>query len=241
MSMATVLLGTAVVLHLINHEVFHHNAAYAQDTTTVLADTEALIVIVNIERIRTQLELTEKSLNTDDLEMAFAHAFIPHTTTFPAIKSQLRAIDEQPATQLEAMLTDLPIKIRTAGKDSEGEARDDIKQIQTLLDKISQKAIGSQLMSDKGMVSKTVVFLLRDAAQSYQVSNAAAGGQEQFSQVDYENAISITARAESTYQIIAPEIDKRRRGEIDSFIAELLTAFDQKSDIMNQYRVWLLR
>src|SRR5688500_19713452 len=53
------------------------------------SDTDALIVMVNIERIRTQLWLTEQSLNKGNPEMAFAHAFIPHTTTFPAIKSQL--------------------------------------------------------------------------------------------------------------------------------------------------------
>src|SRR3712207_7802191 len=45
----------------------------------VLSDTDALIVTVNIERIRTQLWLTEQSLNQNNPEMAFAHAFIPHT------------------------------------------------------------------------------------------------------------------------------------------------------------------
>src|SRR3712207_4744133 len=47
-----------------------------------LSDTDALIVMVNIERIRTQLWLTEQSLDKNNPEMAFAHAFIPHTTTF---------------------------------------------------------------------------------------------------------------------------------------------------------------
>ena len=50
------------------------------------SDTDALILMVNIERIQAQLWLTEQSLNNGNPEMAFAHAFIPHTTTFPALK-----------------------------------------------------------------------------------------------------------------------------------------------------------
>src|SRR3712207_2748398 len=78
-----------------------------------LSDTDALIVMVNIERIRTQLWLTEQSLDRDNPEMAFAHAFIPHTTTFPAIKNQLtQTAGDQSTAQLESLLTDLPLKMR---------------------------------------------------------------------------------------------------------------------------------
>jgi hypothetical protein len=84
-------------------------SAYGQP----LSDTDALIVMVNIERIRTQLWLTEQSLDKNNPEMAFAHAFIPHTTTFPAIKGQLqRSIGDQSTIQIESLLTDLPLKMR---------------------------------------------------------------------------------------------------------------------------------
>lgn len=54
------------------------------DAQSTLSDTDALVVMVNIERIRAQLLLTQKSLADGNQDMAFAHAFIPHTTTFPA-------------------------------------------------------------------------------------------------------------------------------------------------------------
>jgi hypothetical protein len=74
------------------------------------SDTDALILMVNIERIQAQLWLTEQSLNNGNPEMAFAHAFIPHSTTFPAIKEHLVAtVGEQSAGQLESLLTDLPL------------------------------------------------------------------------------------------------------------------------------------
>ena len=67
-----------------------------------LSDTDALIFMVNIERIRTQLLLTEENLDKGNSEMAFAHAFIPHSAIFPAIKDQLTQIEgEQSAKQLE--------------------------------------------------------------------------------------------------------------------------------------------
>src|SRR3712207_9529619 len=109
--------------------------------------------------------------------MAFAHAFIPHTTTFPALKAQLeRSAGEQSTTQLESLLTDLPLTMRD-GEYSPEEARQNIGQIRVLLDQISQQSIGPQFLSDKGMVSQAIVFLLRDAVQSYATatsSNASA-------------------------------------------------------------------
>jgi high-affinity iron transporter len=141
-----------------------------------LSDTDALIVLVNIERIRTQLWLTEQSLNKSNSEMAFAHAFIPHSTTFPAIKNQLtETAGEQSTKQLESLLTDLPLKIRTR-EYSEEEARESIRQIRSLLDEISQQSVGPVFLSDKGIVSQVVVFLLRDAVQSYTTFSNASDG-----------------------------------------------------------------
>src|ERR687890_2762406 len=91
--------------------------SYAQQQMTEELNNETVVVMVNLERIRTQLLLAEKSLNIGDKDMAFAHAFIPHSTTFPSIKNQLIDINEQFTSDLEALLVDLPINIKT-GKGS---------------------------------------------------------------------------------------------------------------------------
>ena len=75
---------------------------------TRLNDTELLIVLVNLERIQTQLQLTEKSLADGDEVMAFVHAYIPHSVTFPTMKNQLNALNQSANLNLESMLTDLP-------------------------------------------------------------------------------------------------------------------------------------
>jgi high-affinity iron transporter len=200
-----------------------------------LSDTDALIVLVNIERIRTQLWLTEQSLNKDNPEMAFAHAFIPHTTTFPAIKNLLtETAGEQSTKQLESLLTDLPLKMRT-GEYSEEEARQSIGQIHGLLDEISQQSVGPEFLSDKGIVSQVVVFLLRDAVQSYTtISNASDGsGSENIPQdIDYENAVGLVQVARQNYQKTLSSLieDTRRKTEIESFFNELESSLAQRMD-----------
>ena len=200
-----------------------------------LSDTDALIVMVNIERIRTQLRLTEQSLNEDNPEMAFAHAFIPHTTTFPAIKNQLtETAGEQSTKQLESLLTDLPLKMRT-GEYTEAKTRESIEQIRGLLDQISQQSVGPEFLSDKGIVSQVVVFLLRDGVQSYTTtSNASDGsdGENNPQDIDYENAVGLVQIARQNYQeTLSPLIeDTRRKTEIESFFNELESSIAQKMD-----------
>ena len=55
---------------------------------------DALIIMVNLERIRTQLALAEKGLDAGDSEMAFAHAILPPGPTFLTIKTWLKQVDE---------------------------------------------------------------------------------------------------------------------------------------------------
>lgn len=201
----------------------------------VLSDKDALIVMVNIERIRTQLWLTEQSLDKGSPEMAFAHAFIPHSTTFPTIKNQLgQTTGEQSTKQLESLLTDLPLRMRT-GEYSEEKIRESIGQIRRLLDEISQQSAGPEFLSDKGMVSQIVVFLLRDAAQSYTtISNASNGsGSANLQQdIDYENAVGLVQVARQNYQKnLSPLIeDSRRKTEIESFFNDLESSLAQKMD-----------
>src|SRR5919202_5276075 len=109
-----------------------NNLSYAKQETIFGLKNDTLVVMVNLERMRTQLLLTEKSLDEGDKDMAFAHAFIPHSTTFPSIKNQLEQINKQFTSELETMLIDLPINIKT-GKDSLHNTKEEILKINNLL------------------------------------------------------------------------------------------------------------
>ena len=203
-----------------------------------LSDNDAIILMVNIDRIRTQLWLTEQSLSRNGHEMAFAHAFIPHTMTFPAIKAQLeKTAGDQSTKQLESLLTDLPLKIQT-GEYSEQKVKETIAQIRNLLDQMSQQALGQNIVSNKAMISQGIVFLLRDAAQSYSstipnASNGSFSNNDNLQRaVDYENAVGAVQTSHQNYQItLSPLIeDSRRKSEIETFFKQLEESISQKLD-----------
>jgi high-affinity iron transporter len=224
-----------------------NNLIYAQtsgrtSTTTSLPDQNLLIIMVNIERIRNQILLTKMSLAADDKDMAFAHSYIPHSAIFPSIKDQLNDINSQSALRLESLLTDLPIIIKTSQEaDSKGKIKNDLTEIEKLLDNIFNQAIGKDLLSNKTMIAHTIVFLLRDAGKSYQLSDAAANvaapinqqqtdNRKKFSKVDYENAIGLINISKSNYNKISDSIDERRKEEINSFLRQIENSIRQKSD-----------
>ncbi|MFL6499046.1 MAG: FTR1 family protein [Nitrososphaera sp.] len=218
-------------------QLFASGSLYAYGQA--LSDNDAIILMVNIDRIRTQLWLTEQSLSRNDHEMAFAHAFIPHTMTFPAIKAQLeKTAGDQSTKQLESLLTDLPLKIQT-GEYSEQKVKETIAQIRNLLDQMSQQALGQNILSNKAMISQGIVFLLRDAAQSYSstISNASNGSFSNNNDnlqraVDYENAVGAVQTSHQNYQItLSPLIeDSRRKSEIETFFKQLEESISQKLD-----------
>jgi high-affinity iron transporter len=219
------------IIVIIQPSISNSFSAYGQ----VVSNTDALIVMVNIERIRTQLWLTEQSLDKGNAEMAFAHAFIPHTTTFPAIKNQLTKIaGEQSTNELESLLTDLPLRMRT-GEYSEEKTRESIGQIRGLLDQIAQQSVGPEFLSDKGIISQVVIFLLRDAVQSYTtISNASNGSGNENPQhnIEYENAVGLVHIARQIYQETLSSLiqDTRRKAEIESFFNELENSLAQRMD-----------
>jgi high-affinity iron transporter len=122
------------------------------------------------------------------------------------------------------------------GEYSEEKTRESIGQIRILLDQISQQSVGPEFLSDKGMVSQAVVFLLRDAVQSYAttISNASNGSDSTNLQqaIDYENAVGLVQIAHQNYQKTLSSLieDSRRRTEIESFFNELESSLAQKMD-----------
>jgi high-affinity iron transporter len=195
-------------------------AAWAQ-----VDDAKALIIIVNLERIRAQLLLVERAMQAGDTEGAFAHSFISHTTIFPAVKQPLRELDEQRATQLEAALTDLPLDIRAGTSAQQVSA--EVERIIGLIDG-TLAAVGHE--GDKGIVSQTTAYLLRDAVQSYELSENGANP------VDHENAVGLVDVAETRYLTIAGQMTPSRDTEIRQFFSELKTVISEKQPLENVSR-----
>ena len=171
---------------------FSNIGVYAQTnstSSTSLSDENSLIMMVNLDRIRNQILLAEKSLASGDKDMTFAHSYIPHSVIYPSIKDQINAINSQSASQLEALLTDIPISIRSEENvQLQDKLQRDLTAIMQLLDNISKQGLGQQFISNQTFIANTVVFLLRDLEQSYRLSNAAiATNQQQQQQQQQQN------------------------------------------------------
>ncbi|HEY6404476.1 MAG TPA: FTR1 family protein [Nitrososphaeraceae archaeon] len=207
--------------------------AQTNSTSTSPDNENSIVTLVNVERIRNQILLANQSLVSGDIDMAFAHSYIPHSVIFPSIKSQLNSINSESAAQLESLLTDLPIDIKAEGNtgaQTRSQSQTDIAATIRLLENILNQSLGQQFISNLTSIANTAVFLLRDANQSYQLSNAGSSNQ-QFSKVDYENARGLVDISKSNYENLASFLDERRRQEINSFFVQLENSIAQRANV----------
>jgi high-affinity iron transporter len=207
--------------------------AQTNSTSTSSDNENSIVTLVNVERIRNQILLANQSLVSGDIDMAFAHSYIPHSVIFPSIKSQLNSINSESAAQLESLLTDLPIDIKAEGNtgaQARSQSQTDIAATIRLLENILNQSLGQRFISNLTSIANTAVFLLRDANQSYQLSNAAFSNQ-QFSKVDYENARGLVDISKSNYGNLASFLDERRRQEINSFFVQLENSIAQRANV----------
>lgn len=191
----------------------------AQQVAENRQSADPLIAFVNLERIGTQLDLTQISLNSGDLESAFQHAYIPHSITFPVIKPILSKDDPASSKSLESLLTDFPIKVR-ASNSPNGTIVSEVATINNLLNKISNSTVGQSSLEDNGFVLQASAVLLEDAIQSYKLINASSTKDDP-STFNLQNSLGLVNRSLSDFERVAGSVDERRRDEIRSFYNQI--------------------
>jgi high-affinity iron transporter len=192
-------------------------ATGAISSGTTNANDNAVAILVNLDRIETQVKLAQDSLQAGNRDAAFAHAFISHSTVFPSIKEQLNAVDSNSTEKLEGALTDYAFKIKDGSLSTE-QAKQQGSTIFSLLDALGTK---TGKVSDKDVVSQVVAFLLRDVVQSYRLG----------ADLDYQNAAGLADRAYARYQSIAGSMEKSKQDELESFFSDMKSAMAQKSNL----------
>ena len=199
---------------------FIENGA-AQQPVDSQQSTESLIVFINLQRIGTQLNLTEYSLNNGNLDTAFEHAYVPHSVIFPVLKPKLSEADSSLSKNLEGLLTDLPIKVRasTTAQEAESNIKPDTVTINDMLNTISNSTAQASV-EDSGFFLQTSAVLLEDAVQSYQLSNASdtQGGSDIF---NIQNSLGLVNSSIANFERVANSIEEPRREEIRSFYRQM--------------------
>lgn len=174
-----------LVLTIILYDIAYYvNAIHAQQVPqqlrgeNFLDDTDSLIVALNLERIKTHLSLAKISLNHSDPNTAFSHAYLPHSVTFPAIKTIVSQHNSSLSSKIESMLTDLPLEIQTINKTDAkmtsfpaNQLYNKLNEINGSLSYLSNQSINPDLFSNKAFVIQVASSLLEDAKQSYMISN----------------------------------------------------------------------
>jgi high-affinity iron transporter len=259
----TVITSSIVIIHLLIFSLFSTNylvnaqndnnnltstnsilTRASNNNNTRLNTTDAFIVLFNLQRIQTQLDLSRDALNKDDSYAAFAHAYIPHSVIYPSIRNLVEQVNKNGSIsttkKLESALTDIPFMIKS-GSSING-VRDAIAKDKYLLNSISSNIAESIPNAYRiPVMLQTAVFLLRDAEKSYQLSNASSstgsysnnvgqnnkdlGKQRQLSQIDYENAIGLVNTSKSIYGQIFASVgnsnNSNRNSEIELSLNQL--------------------
>jgi high-affinity iron transporter len=229
-SFSTLLIFVVVIVVLSSPDL-NLDRAFAQQADTEQVDvTESLIIFTNLERIGTQINLTELNLRDGNLETAFQHAYIPHSVTFPILKPKLHDIKPTSSARLEALLIDLPIKVRTLQQgqnELKPNIQSDIDEVNNLMKTIYNSTIGQSYLRDKGFLLQAAAALLQDGVQSYQLSNATSSGSS-VSTIDYENTLGFTSTSMANFEMVADSVNDRRREEIRSFYKQLVEGINNK-------------
>ena len=181
---------------------------------------DELLLMVNLARIRTQIMLTEKSLAEGDNYMAFAHAYIPHSVIFPAIKNILEKVvnNSNSINRLESGLADMAFMLKS--EVSVDKIKQKTKEFNTILDDFETQAINPVSQTNKSLIAQITILLLKDADKSYQLANTATindsaaqktDNVQEFSKVDYQNALGLVNMSKSNYDKLASSVSKNRK------------------------------
>ncbi|MGC2597286.1 MAG: FTR1 family protein [Nitrososphaeraceae archaeon] len=226
-------------------------------------DTDAIILMTNFDRIRTQLMLTEQSLTSGDSNMAFAHSYITHSVIFPSIKNILENTGHaNSASQLESGLTDITFSIKTGDL---GTVKRNLVDARSDLNKIYIQILNPILKTDKRNIlfAQTAALLLVDANRSYQLSkvdqsestNKAVGQASSVSNgnnyyntngakrnvggtdIDYQNAVGLVHVSQLNYGNMSSSLNSNKNSEIRLAYIQLTNYVVKRSDKQTVSRV----
>jgi high-affinity iron transporter len=207
-------------------------------------DGDKMLLTVNFDRIKTHLAMVETSHVAKNTTIAFGHAYLIHSATFPSIDAILERMNPDLYRILESRLANLAFHIHAQHMTTD-EIRQEIAKLNALIDSYASE-LDEKFSTDKVILSQRVVILLNDSASyykeykyyeglfpnctyqqafsRYQLSNAEA------SSLNYESARGFAQAAEEKYLNMSHIFEKRRDSEIKSFFTEMRASIDAKKD-----------
>ncbi|MGG6461101.1 MAG: hypothetical protein ACM3JQ_06725, partial [Candidatus Eiseniibacteriota bacterium] len=203
--------------------------------------TEAIVLLVNLERIRTQMSLTQQSLDQNDEQGAFAHAYIPHSVIFPALKNTLITISRGNGTSsvknIESSLADIAFMIKA--NNPKEMVTPKIQRVSQLISNLYSELIGPVTQSNRDLYAQGAIVLLDDVNKSYNLSGLIpsstialqqTANDKEIRKVNYQNAIGLVDASKQDYQKIANLSSTNKNSEINLTYTELRDRIVTRSD-----------
>jgi hypothetical protein len=189
---------------------------YLVDAQSGKNNDTPIIIFVNLQRLYSQLALTNQSVTKGDVNSAFAHSYLSHSVIFPSVKLMLANLSRSTTEKLESSLTDLPFMIRS-NPNSEL-LGNKIKEIRNNLNNLEVLILNNN--NSTLLKINTIELLLQDISKYYKLSNATNTNSE-INNIDYENAQGLTALSKSMFVEIASNFDYQKRAQIASLLDDL--------------------
>jgi high-affinity iron transporter len=203
--------------------------------------TEAIVLLVNLERIRTQMSLTQQSLDQNDEQGAFAHAYIPHSVIFPALKNTLITISRGNGTSsvknIESSLADIAFMIKA--NNPKEMITPKIQRVSQLISNLYSELIGPVAQSNRDLYAQGAIVLLDDVNKSYNLSGLIpsstialqqTANDKEIRKVNYQNAIGLVDASKQDYQKITNLSSTNKNSEINLTYSELRDRIVTRSD-----------
>ncbi|HEX6645866.1 MAG TPA: FTR1 family protein [Nitrososphaeraceae archaeon] len=210
------------------------NNGYSQsDSVTEVLDSpidikKKFIIYINLERINSQLDLSEKNIESNNLDKAFSHAYIPHTNIFSNIKSDLQEVTPELSSKLEKLLTDLPIFLKDVKTKPIEEVKQTIDEIRNTNYLLNSKIVGNNTLSDKNFRIQSSVQLLQDASNFISISNLTDNKEQK--NLEYDNIKGILERSKyQINQIPSNEFDGSEKNQIISMYSKVEQNWNQNN------------
>ena len=186
------------------------------------------ILYINLERINSQLDLSEENVEHKNLDKAFSQAYITHTILFPNIKPDLQTIAPELSSTLEKLLTDLPIFIKDVKNKPVKEIKQTIDEIKNTNSLISNKIIGNNTLNDKNFLIQSSLQLLKDASNL--VSIFSSSDMVEQKNLDYDSIKGVLDRSKHQInKISSDDLRYNEKYQILSMYSKIEQNWDQKN------------
>ena len=217
-----------ITITLLNNG-YSQSGSVNEDLVSKTDIKEKFIIYINLERINSQLDLSEKNMESNNLDKAFSHAYIPHTNIFPNIKSDLQAVAPQLSSELEKLLTDLPIFLKDVKTKPIEEIKQTIYEIRNTNYLIKSKIVGNNTLNDKNFLIQSSIQLLQDASNFVTTISNSTDNKEQ-KNLEYDNIKGILERSKyQISQIPSSEFEGSEKNQIMSMYSNVEEKWNQNN------------